>query len=69
MVQVESEAIAEIAYDASKSTMFVRFVHGDDWYSYFVVPERTYRAFVAAESHGHFFQEHIRDRFPCRRGR
>jgi KTSC domain len=68
MVQVESEVIAEIAYDASKSTLFVRFVHGD-WYSYFVVPERTYEAFVAAESHGHFFQDHIRDHFPYRRGR
>ena len=68
MVQVESEAIAEIAYDASKSTMFVRFVHGD-WYRYFVVPERTYQAFVAAESHGSFFQDHIRDHFPYRRGR
>ena len=68
MVQVESEAIAEIEYDADTSRMFVRFSEGD-WYTYFAVPARTSEAFVAAESHGRFFHEHIRDRFPFRRGR
>jgi lysyl-tRNA synthetase class 2 len=68
MVQVESEAIAEIDYDAARSTLFVRFAHGD-WYSYFAVPKQVHEAFVAAESHGRFFHEHIRDRFPYRRDR
>lgn len=68
MVQVDSEAIAEIAYDDEHSVMFVRFVEGG-WYSYFGVARPTYRAFVAAPSHGRFFHDHIRDRYPFRRGR
>jgi hypothetical protein len=68
MVQVESEAVDEIAYDATRSVLFVRFAHGG-WYSYFHVSADIYEAFVAAESHGRFFHDHIRDRFPFRRGR
>lgn len=68
MVQVESEAIDEIDYDGPRSTLFVRFAHGR-WYSYFAVPVGAYEAFLAADSHGRFFHEHIRDRFPFRRGR
>jgi hypothetical protein len=68
MTLVDSEAIAEISYDAVTSRMFVRFSEGV-WYTYFAVPARTYEAFVGAESHGRFFQECIRDRFPFRRGR
>ena len=68
MVQVESAAIAEIDYDSKTSRMFVRFAEGD-WYTYFAVTLATYEAFIAAESHGRFFQQYIRDRFPFRRGR
>ena len=68
MVLVESEAIAEIDYRAATSTLFVRFVDGE-WYSYFGVPEHVHRAFVGAESHGRFFQHHIRDRYDYRKGR
>jgi KTSC domain len=68
MVQVESEAIEEITYDPVRSMLFVRFRHGD-WYSYSGVPTRIYEAFLAAESHGRFFHEKIRDRYPFRRGR
>ena len=68
MAQVESEAIAEIDYDTTRSTLFVRFAHGS-WYRYFAVPKHVHEAFVAAESHGRFFHEHIRDRYPYRKGR
>ena len=68
MVQVESEAIAEIDYDAERSTMFVRFVEGG-WYSYFAVPRRVYEAFISAPSRGRFFHGHIRNQFPFRKGR
>jgi hypothetical protein len=67
MTLVDSEAIAEIRYDAARSTMFVRFIEGE-WYSYFDVPAGVHRAFVEAESHGRFFQSHIRDRYRYRRG-
>lgn len=68
MVLVESEAIAEIGYDTASSTLFVRFVDGG-WYSYFSVPIAIFDKFVAADSHGRFFHDHIRDRYPYRRGR
>ena len=68
MVQVESEAIDEISYDPERSTLFVRFAQGG-WYSYFAVPAAVHDAFVAAESHGRFFHDRIRDRYPYRRGR
>ena len=68
MVQVESEAIDEINYDTDTSRMFVRFAHGG-WYTYFGVPREVHEAFVAAESHGRYFHEHIRDHYPYRRGR
>jgi hypothetical protein len=68
MVLVESEAIAEIGYDTASSTLFVRFVDGD-WYRYLSVPTAVYDRFVAADSHGRFFHDHIRDRYPYRRGR
>jgi hypothetical protein len=66
MVQVESEAIDEISYDAERSILFVRFAHGG-WYSYFAVPRRVYNDFLAAESHGRFFHVHVRDHYPCRK--
>jgi hypothetical protein len=68
MVQVESEAITEIDYDVDTSCMFVRFVE-DEWYSYFAVPPRVFEAFLAAPSHGRFFHDHIRDKYPFRKGR
>ena len=67
MVQVESEAIHEISFDKSRSTLHVRFAHGG-WYRYFGVPAEIYNAFVAADSHGRFFHDHIRDHFPYSRG-
>jgi hypothetical protein len=68
MVQVESEAIAEIAYDARRSVLFVRFVEGD-WYTYFDVPAKIHTEFLAAESHGRFFHDRILGRYDYRRGR
>ena len=68
MALVESDAIGEIDYEAANSTLFVRFSHGG-WYSYFMVPPTVHEAFVAADSHGHYFQGKIRGRYPYRRGR
>lgn len=59
---VQSEAVAQIEYDAPSRTLFVQFTSGE-WYSYFDVPPRVCAAFEAADSHGRFFQEHIRDRY------
>jgi hypothetical protein len=68
MVYVESEAIDEIDYQPASAILFVRFANGG-WYEYFGVPPKVYRDFLAADSHGRFFHEHVRDRYPYRRGR
>lgn len=68
MTLVDSEAIAEIRYDAAQSIMYVRFVDGE-WYTYVDVPAKVHGAFVEAESHGRFFQSHIRGHYRYRRGR
>ena len=66
MAQIESEAIDEIRYDADRAVLFVRFAH-DGWYGYSRVPKEIYDAFIAAESHGRFFHQHVRDRYEYRR--
>jgi hypothetical protein len=63
MPHVTSEAIAQIEYDAASRTLFVRFTSGE-WYGYAGVPASVHRAFVAAESHGRFFHDHILGRYP-----
>jgi hypothetical protein len=68
MVLVESEAIDEIDFDGARSVLFVRFAHGG-WHRYFGVRASVHDAFVEADSHGRFFHEHIKDRYPFRRGR
>lgn len=68
MVEVESEAIDEIDYDPCRLTMFVRFAHGG-WYTYFGIGADIYDAFVAAQSHGRFFHEQIKNRYFYQRGR
>jgi len=68
MVLVQSEAIAEIAYRPADKTLAVRFIDGE-WYSYFGVPPHVHAAFVAAQSHGRFFQQNVREQYEYRRGR
>ena len=50
------------AYDAERHILYLRFRSGDV-YRYFEFPEHEYREFLTAESHGHYFLDHIRDRF------
>lgn len=63
MVLVQSEAVSQIEYDPPARTLFVQFASGE-WYSYSGVPPRVHAEFVAAESKGRFFQDHIRGRYP-----
>jgi hypothetical protein len=61
-----SSVIAEIAYDAATSTLFIRFQSGVE-YAYFAVPARLYDDFRAAFSKGRFFAQRVRGRFPFRK--
>ena len=62
-MQVDSEAIREISYDAEKSKLFVEF-HDGDVYVYVGVPGEVHRSFMDADSKGQFFAYEIRDHYP-----
>jgi len=62
-MQVESAAIADIAYDPALARLVVRFV-GGGVYAYAGVSGEVHRAFLAAESKGRFFAAEIRGRYP-----
>ena len=57
--------MTDVDYDPVTQTLRIRFADGD-WYSYFDVPAAVHAALMAAESHGRFFQAHIRDQYPYR---
>lgn len=54
---VESEAIRSIGYDGS--TLEIEFTN-NRIYKYFNVPAHVHAAFMSAESHGSYFNEHIK---------
>ena len=62
-MQVESEAIREINYDAERAKLFVTFNDGD-LYVYVGVPGEVHRSFLDADSRGRFFAYEIRDQYP-----
>jgi hypothetical protein len=65
MPDVASSAILTIRYRPKEHELFVTFVGGKT-YAYEGVPQRIYDAFLAAPSHGTFFNENIRDRYRYR---
>jgi lysyl-tRNA synthetase class 2 len=62
-MQVESQAIREINYDAERAKLFVTFNDGD-LYVYVGVPGEVHRSFLDADSKGQFFAYEIRDQYP-----
>jgi lysyl-tRNA synthetase class 2 len=62
MVAVESRAISRIGYDPETKCLLVTFRSGEA-YAYSDVPAAIFAAFRDAESHGRFFQAHIRDHY------
>lgn len=59
-VAVVSSALRSVGYD--DGTLDVEFVSGAV-YRYFNVPEQVHKQLMRADSHGEFFNAHIRDRF------
>ena len=63
---VESSTVVSAGYDASTSTLELEFTSGT-FYDYFAVPRSTFERFLAAESKGQFFSQHIRGVYPFRK--
>lgn len=59
-------AITEIAYDADRAKLFVRF-DGGDRYVYVGVPGEVHRSFLESPSRAGYFDAAIRDNYPFNR--
>jgi|307.fasta_scaffold601252_1 lysyl-tRNA synthetase class 2 len=65
-IPVNSTLLASVAYDAARSLLELEFRDGAI-YQYTAVPESLHRDLMAAESHGAYFNQHIRNRFNDKR--
>jgi hypothetical protein len=62
----ESKLLAAAAYVPARHMLYLRFQSGES-YRYFTFSAEQYQQFLAAESQGRYFLEHIRNQFPYER--
>jgi hypothetical protein len=60
---IDSKLLVAAAYVAARRSLYLRFKSGEV-YRYYTFPADQYREFLDAESKGHYFLNHIRNRFP-----
>ena len=58
---VRSSALRSVGYDQEQRVLEIEFTSGAV-YQYFDVPAEVYRGLMAAESHGRYFHQHVRDK-------
>jgi hypothetical protein len=64
---VRSSALRSVGYDQEQRILEIEFT-GGAVYRYFDVPPEVYRGLMAAESHGRYFHQHVRDKtYPYQR--
>jgi KTSC domain len=63
---VSSSVVASIGYNEGTKTLEIEFVSGSV-YRYFGVGLDVFEDFRDASSKGAFFNEHIKDEYPCER--
>jgi hypothetical protein len=56
---VRSSALRSVGYDKDSQTLEIEFTNGAV-YRYSDVPPEVYRGLMAAESHGRYFNQHVR---------
>ena len=64
MVRVISSAIAAVGYDAAARRMKIRFTSGNV-YDFCGVPEHVHAGLMSAPSKGAYYNDYIKDRYPC----
>jgi len=57
---VRSSALRSVGYDQEQRVLEIEFTNGTV-YQYFDVSPDVYRGLMAAESHGRYFHQHVRD--------
>ncbi|RYY77223.1 MAG: KTSC domain-containing protein [Gammaproteobacteria bacterium] len=64
MIQVQSNAISAVGYEASTQKLKIKFHQGHS-YDFCHVPLSVYQSFIKAPSKGAFYDSHIKDRYQC----
>jgi hypothetical protein len=64
MIPVRSSAISAIGYDPASRRLKIRFKQGRT-YDFCNVPQDVFDRFLTAPSKGRFYDDRIRDRYPC----
>jgi hypothetical protein len=64
MVRVNSSALQAVGYDPATRQMKIAFAQGNI-YDFCGVPQRVHEALMRATSKGIYYNEHIKDRYPC----
>ncbi len=60
-IGVSSAALRSVGYDQEQRVLEIEFTSGAV-YQYFDVPAEVYRGLMAAESHGRYFNQRVRDK-------
>ena len=63
LMPLQSSCLAAAGYDSQRHVLTIRFLN-DGLYDYLDVPAATVQGLFDAESHGTYFNDHIRDRYP-----
>jgi len=64
MIPVRSSAIAAVGYDSRTGRMKITFMQGHT-YDFCGVPQHVYDGLMQARSKGTYYNEQIKDRYPC----
>lgn len=59
---VKSSNLLSVGYDHENEVLEVEF-HSGRVYHYYDVSQETYEGLITADSHGRYFNSHIRDEF------
>lgn len=63
-VQVSSSAMVAIGYDSETRILEITFKQGET-YPFCNVPENIFIGLKSAQSHGGYYNDHIRDKYQC----
>jgi len=62
---LRSSVLKAAAYDSATAVLELEFTSGDV-YLYFAVPPSVFKALIANDSPGAYFNTHINDKYPTR---
>jgi len=62
MFNVASSCFKRVGYNSKEKTMRIKF-NSDRLYAYYNVPENVFHELLNADSHGRYFNSHVRNRY------